>query len=671
VWLLSSKWEEYRRTLRQISVPSLPILLFQISSLLALEAHTFKRPALAWVSVAVCSVAIISSSAIVTGPCYVAGKTKIKRGRTRLHIALFLGICCAISAAPFIKTALHSPATAFTHTAENNYRVVSVQEKRYQDELLVEYRHAKQKIRGMIIYRGRMRAEPGDIILISEKIHHLKKMDEISPYRRSLARRGISFIVYADAGKLTLKHRGPSSFRMLIRNTISDRCGILFSPESSALAQALVLGNREQVPKKIISLFKEAGVLHVLAASGLHVGILASVPLILLGIFRVNRKTMVLLTLPVLCAYLYLTDMPVSLKRACMMYAIFALQYLFSLHKNIINTLFLTAVVILTLWPEELFSLGFQLSFGATLGIILLHERYKKSLSVLPVHDYLRSGLAVTLAAQVFAIPLILVWLKEITAISILSNIVIIPLITAQFILFLASLTIYPCLPQVSFLIAWFADSIYRILETAVSFFASLNGRAVMESTDPLIVFAYFLLLVPLLPVPWKKAGLLCIIAAHLAFIGAIRHNTCPAQEIRQFTGKKSFLTLARDKKRLALTGHLGDRETAARVIHDIEKTRYSSLLISMKKSNRENLRFFSEIIKKCRVKECIIESGFQLSGYMKEFCRLAQIDGVAIILKGPTANSIKSGGDSGRRLMEKALDCYDRNIAEMKNNHH
>ena len=665
MWPLSSKWEEYRRSLRQISVPSLPFLLFQISSLLAVEVYTFKRADLVWVSVAAGSAAIILSFTIVIYPCYFASKTKITKGRTGLHIALFLAVSFAISAAPFIKTAIHSRGPQFTHTAENNYRVVSVKEKRYQDEILVEYRH-----RGMIIYRGRMHAGPGDIIEISEKIHYLKKMDELSPYRRNLARRGISFIVYVGAGKLALKHRGPSSLRMIIRNEISNLCGTLFSPESAALAQALIMGNREEVPKEIISLFKEAGVLHVLAASGLHVGILASVPLLLLGVFRVNRKTTVLLTMLVLCAYLYLTDMPVSLKRACMMYTVFSLQYLFSLHKNIINTLFLTAVVILALWPEELFSLGFQLSFGATLGIILLHGRYKKTLSVLPLHDYLRSGLAVTLAAQVFTIPLILVWLNEITAISILSNIVIIPLITAQFILFLASLTIYLCFPQLSFLVAGLADSIYCILEISVSFFASLNGRAVMENTHPLIIIAFLLLLVPLFPVPWKKAGLICIIAAHMAFIGAIQHNTCPAQEIRQFIGNKSFLTLARDKKRLALAGHLGDHETTARVIHDMEKIRYSSLQINMKKSNRENLRFFSEIIKKCRVKECIIESGFQLSGDMQEFCRLAQVDGVSITLRGPTVNSVKSGRDSGQHLMDKALDCYYRNIAKMKNNH-
>ena len=238
------------------------------------------------------------------------------------------------------------------------------------------------------------------------------------------------------------------------------------------MIKALFIGNRSSISKEVTIKFRDAGALHLLAASGLHVGIVAGLPFFLL-LFNFRKKTVLFFSLLSVFLYLYITDMPISLVRASLMFFLFVIQVFLHRRPGAFNTLMLTGSIIVLIAPWEIFNIGFQLSFCATLGIILFYESYKKSLKKLPT--YVRKSMAVSLAAQVFTVPLIIVHLHQINTMSLFSNIALIPITTIFMYISFGSLLLSIIIPPSGFILTSITYYGYYILVETAGFFASFN----------------------------------------------------------------------------------------------------------------------------------------------------------------------------------------------------
>ena len=321
-------------------------------------------------------------------------------------------------------------------------KIDKVKYKRYSSELHFSTQSdTGNKIQGIIYFQGDRNPGRGDSIFIHKKIHRVKLLSN-NNFSSYLISRGIHYTSGASDNDITFLHKetipsdtvssdAVSSDTILtgtaMQNNLLIRIDSIFRQPAAGVIKALLTGNQNYVDKNVILSYRNSGVLHTLAASGMHVGIFAAIPAFLLLPFF--RKNIALLGsfLSVLL-YLYITDLPVSLIRAVIMFGFFYLQSILFRNRNVFNYLMLTGSIILIISPWEIFSPGFQLSFGATAGIIMFYRQYLKSLKNLP--SFISGTIAVTLSAQVFTIPVIIFHMNQLNTAGIVSNILIIPLIS-------------------------------------------------------------------------------------------------------------------------------------------------------------------------------------------------------------------------------------------------
>ena len=204
--------------------------------------------------------------------------------------------------------------------------------------------------------------------------------------------------------------------------------------DERAIIQALVLGERKEIDKNIYDNYAAAGAVHILAVSGLHVGILY---LVLAFLFKPLKRwkygvylhSFIIVLL--LWGFAMLSGLSPSVTRAVSMFSFFAIATIFGRRTNSINILFLSLLSLLIVNPLWLFQVGFQLSYLAVFFILWLHPIfYKLGYSKYIIIRKLWSLVAVTLCAQLGVLPLSLYYFHQFPGLFLLTNIVILPFLT-------------------------------------------------------------------------------------------------------------------------------------------------------------------------------------------------------------------------------------------------
>lgn len=168
------------------------------------------------------------------------------------------------------------------------------------------------------------------------------------------------------------------------RQKIIDKFDALLPPETADIAKALVTGESKAIPGDIVQNYRDAGIAHVLAVSGLHMGLIAgfifAVVRSLLALFPAialrfdTKKAAAVIALIVTFCYLMLAGAPVSARRAFIMLAIALSAILFNRRALSAVSVAWAAFIILLLTPEALISASFQMSFAAVIALIAAYE---------------------------------------------------------------------------------------------------------------------------------------------------------------------------------------------------------------------------------------------------------------------------------------------------------
>lgn len=243
------------------------------------------------------------------------------------------------------------------------------------------------------------------------------------------------------AGDLLEMVRGP--LRRWIRNTLPR-------PERDLL-QALILGERQGISPPLQEAFQAAGLAHVLAVSGLHVGLVAwlaftAIRWTLSRSYRLLlavdvRKASALITCVPVTAYALVAGFHVSTQRALIMVLVFLFSIVAGREKDVWSTLCLAALLILAVNPDALFTISFQLSFSAVAGILWLAPAMDRRIHKPPengerspalfwrVTRYTSGLTTVTLAAVFFLLPLTTYYFHRISLVSLPANLLATPLL--------------------------------------------------------------------------------------------------------------------------------------------------------------------------------------------------------------------------------------------------
>ena len=201
--------------------------------------------------------------------------------------------------------------------------------------------------------------------------------------------------------------------------------------ETRAIAMALLIGVKDFLSDDLKTAYASAGAMHVLAVSGLHVGILY---MILLGFLKPLEKRkggnviIAVIAILVIWSYTFVTGMSPSVLRAATMFSVFATSKAINRESNIYNSLGIAAFILMMFNPNLIFEVGFQLSFLAVTGIVYLQPKIYHLLYV--KNKYLEKVwmiTAVSIAAQISTLPLTIYYFHQFPTYFFLSNLVVIP----------------------------------------------------------------------------------------------------------------------------------------------------------------------------------------------------------------------------------------------------
>ncbi|WP_206366960.1 ComEC/Rec2 family competence protein [Sphingobacterium sp. SGG-5] len=264
----------------------------------------------------------------------------------------------------------------------------------------------------------------GDIIAVANRIkevpppHNPHEFD----YKAYLANKDVWFQCFLSTEQYQLLSHDGGNFlvatALRARKTLMDKFDVYLQNEKAfQVVSALIFGHRSQIDSDTLQAFTDTGTVHVLSVSGLHVGLVFGFLNFLFGWLdrrrygKIIRSTIILLSI---WSYVVLTGMAAPILRAGIMISFFLLSTLIGRKQVPLNTLAASAFFILLYAPKSLFDVGFQLSYLAIAGIVLLYPYMKQC--YLPANTYLAWIVEysyVSIAAQLFTLPVVLYYFGQ------------------------------------------------------------------------------------------------------------------------------------------------------------------------------------------------------------------------------------------------------------------
>lgn len=342
-------------------------------------------------------------------------------------------------------------------------------------------------------------------------------------YKKHLASMGI----HSQAGITKIVNIKPGEQSLFswisLRQKVLAAINHNFSSQTAPLAKALLIGYKNELSRKDKIAFSRAGLSHIMAVSGLHVGFILApfwICIPFFWTFRYGKQIGLLILLGFLLFYAGLTGFSASVTRASLVGGFLAYAKLFHKVRNSKNITAVAALIILLINPGDLFTIGFQLSFGAVYVILLTAPVISRSLPHwIRYRWYGQPIMAVLISfiVQMGLFPLLAYYFGEFSVVGPLANAFVIPIlgIAVPAALFLIAISrLFPATAQLlNFPVDYFLAKLAQMVELT----ASWPWSWVQVQIDSLIFFGIWIMLIffiSSLPIPklrWKMLGILLL----------------------------------------------------------------------------------------------------------------------------------------------------------------
>ncbi|MDR1543259.1 MAG: ComEC family competence protein [Prevotellaceae bacterium] len=324
----------------------------------------------------------------------------------------------------------------------------------------------------------------GDKLLISTLLSmpETKGNPDEFDYSKYLKRKNIVATGYVstDCWQKIGSEKGFSLFRLAQRcrmQLLDIYRDMNISGDEFGIVAALTLGYKDALSPELRDSFSTTGASHVLAVSGLHVGIIFMIInylLVFLNKDKKKKRWKSLIVIAFLWFYAFITGLSPSVCRAALMFSLMAFGNVISRKSYTYNTIFASFFILLLINPNWLFDVGFQLSYAAVLAIVYFQPKIRKLLifKSKPM-IWLWDLTSVSIAAQLGTAPIALYYFHQFPNYFLLSNFIVIP--AASFIIY-AAIFLFAVhkIPIISVLASFLLELIVKIMYACIKFIENL-----------------------------------------------------------------------------------------------------------------------------------------------------------------------------------------------------
>jgi len=272
---------------------------------------------------------------------------------------------------------------------------------------------------------------------------------------------GVKYECVSDMSGATVVGRSPGLFGF-VRRALERGVKNGVDENNAPIVNAMLFGDKTEIKPSVISGMKYAGLAHVFAVSGLHVGFVAGIIYFLLKKIKAGRWASFAVTVGATFFYCGVCDFSPSSVRAFLMLSFYLFYRTLGIKYDMLNSIFTSALAILIFRPQYLYSYGFILSYAAVVSIAVMAGPVSRSLSFLPYA--VRGDISTVLAAQIGVFPFSVAFFGYVSWISAYINLIVIPLISVVFVILAVSVVLSA------------VTTLYKIFLFAPNFLVGLLG---------------------------------------------------------------------------------------------------------------------------------------------------------------------------------------------------
>jgi competence protein ComEC len=448
----------------------------------------------------------------------------------------------------------------------------------------------------------------GDLLLLHGNLNEIKNPGNPGEfdYKKFLSRKQIYFQSYLKSSqwkKTSLNTGNPVYiFAYHVRDWvlgIYQSSGI--SGDEFAILAALTLGVKDYLSDEIVEAYSDSGAMHVLAVSGLHVGIIAVMLNMLLFPLRKNRKLLAVqsaIIITFLWLFALITGLAPSVTRSALMFSFFIIGKNSGKKPSSYNSLAAAAFIILSVNPNALFNVGFQLSFLAVFSILFFQPKLYRLIDIKNKWlDKIWQLTSVSIAAQIGTTPISLFYFHQFPVYALLTNIIVIPaavIIMYGTVALIISSFYAPLAKIIGLLLAY----VIKGLNITTKYIESIPGSSIefisLSRVELAITYlAFSFLVIYILNKKKKLAFAIVVLIVGLFLLKDIRFfNESGKKQLIVFntSQKSSFATISDRKMVLYADSLLADDKKSINYLTSAIRTDYyiSDFRLEVSENNKE-----------------------------------------------------------------------------------
>lgn len=294
-----------------------------------------------------------------------------------------------------------------------------------------------------------------------------------------------------------------------------------FSKEVKGVVYALLFGQRADLSEKVQADYRNAGVMHILAISGMHIGILYWIINLIFSSFIRSKNYRFFVVISILICFAVISGLSGSVIRAVLMFFIAGSGVFLNRKTSTTNVLVLSMLLILIVNPNFLFDIGFQMSYLAVFSIVYIYPLIQNKIkSRYLFFNYFYELLGISLVAQLGILPLTVYYFGQIPLLFLMGNLIVIPVLTVVLIALVFLLILNFIWKYLAVILGDFVSMLINFSNTAIAFIGSNKAFILSDIKLNLLQCLLFLAIIFLSAYTLKKVSYLkCISVLSLVLI--------------------------------------------------------------------------------------------------------------------------------------------------------